>query len=71
MLSDEEIAKGIAFALNKQHLVVEGAGAVGIAALLSRKVREIGEKVVVHVSGGNVELSLLLKIAQNHSSEEQ
>jgi len=68
LLSEEEIAEGMAFALDKHHLVVEGAGAVGVAALLTRKVKELGGKVVVVVSGGNVGLPLLLKIAQNHSS---
>ena len=67
LLSEEEIAESIAFALDKHHLIVEGAGAISIAALLTQKVREIGEKVVVVVSGGNVDLPLLLKIAQNRS----
>ena len=70
LLSDEEIAKGMAFALNKHNLVVEGAGAIGIAAILAGKVRNIGEQVVVHISGGNVDLPLLLKIIQNYSDEE-
>lgn len=69
LLSEEEIAEGMAFALDKQHLIVEGAGAVGIAALLAQKVREVGGNVVVVVSGGNVDLPLLLKIAQNYSNE--
>ena len=64
LLSEEEIAEGMAFALNKDGLIVEGAGAVGIAALLARKVGEIKGKVVAHVSGGNVDIPLLLKIAQ-------
>jgi len=68
LLSEEEIAEGMAFALDKHHLVVEGAGAVGIAALLTRKVKDLRGKVVVVISGGNVSLPLLLKIAQNHSS---
>ena len=65
LLSEEEIAEGMAFALHKDGLIVEGGGAVGIAALLARKVREIKGKVVVHVSGGNVDIPLLLKIAQD------
>jgi len=64
LLSEEEIAEGMAFALAKDRLIVEGAGAVGIAALLTRKVRDIRGKVIVHVSGGNVDIPLLLKIAQ-------
>jgi len=65
LLSEEEIAEGMAFALHKDNLIVEGAGAVGIAALLTRKVRDIRGEVVVHISGGNVDIPLLLKIAQD------
>jgi len=65
LVSEEEIADTMAFALEKHHLVVEGGGAVGIAALLHRKVQEIGRNVAVVVSGSNVELPLLLKIAQS------
>jgi len=70
LVSEEEIADAMAFALEKHHLVVEGAGAVGIAALLHRKVGEGGRNVAVVVSGSNVEIPLLLKIAHNHSGKE-
>jgi threonine dehydratase len=66
LVSDEEIAASMAFALEKHHLVVEGAGAVGIAALLYRRVREVGRNVVAVVSGSGVGLPLLLKVAQEH-----
>jgi threonine dehydratase len=66
LVSDEEIAASMAFALEKHHLVVEGGGAVGIAALLYRRVREVGRNVVVVVSGSGVDLPLLLKVAQEH-----
>lgn len=66
LVSDEEIAASMAFALEKHHLVVEGGGAVGIAALLYRRVREVGRNVVVVVSGSGVGLPLLLKVAQEH-----
>jgi len=66
LVSDEEIAASMAFALEKHHLVVEGSGAVGIAALLYRRVREVGRNVVAVVSGSGVGLPLLLKVAQEH-----
>ncbi len=65
LVSEEEIAGAMAFAWEKHRLVVEGGGAVGIAALLHRKVERIGRNVAVVVSGSNVELSLLLKVAQS------
>jgi threonine dehydratase len=64
LVSDEEIANGVLFAFEKHHQVVEGAGAVSIAALLYRKVFNIGRRVVAVVSGGNLEFSLFQKIAQ-------
>lgn len=64
-VSEEEIAAAMAFALEKHHLVVEGGGAVGIAALLHRKVQRVGRNVVVVVSGSNVELPLLFRVAQS------
>jgi threonine dehydratase len=64
LVSEEEIAAAMTFALEKHHLVVEGGGAVGIAALLYTKVARLGKNVVVIVSGGNVDLPVLLQVAQ-------
>jgi threonine dehydratase len=64
LVSEEEIAGAMAFALEKHRLVVEGGGAVGIAALLYGKVQDLGQHVAVVVSGGNVDLPLLLEIAK-------
>ena len=69
LVSEEEIADAMAFALEQHHLVVEGGGAVGIAALLSGKLGHLGQPVAVVVSGGNVDLPLLLKIASDHFEE--
>lgn len=68
LVSEEAIAESMVFALEKHHLVVEGAGAVAIAALLHQKVRDVGRNVAVVVSGSNVEIPLLLKIAQGHGT---
>jgi threonine dehydratase len=62
LVSEEEIASGIAFALEQHHLVVEGGGAVGIAALLQGRVTKLRQKVAVVVSGGNIDSSLLATI---------
>jgi threonine dehydratase len=65
LVSEAAIAEAMLFALEEHHLVVEGAGAVGIAALLHRKVREPGRNVAVVVSGGNVEIPMLLELARS------
>ncbi len=69
LVSEEEIARGVVFALEKHRLVVEGGGAVGIAALLSRKVSKLSGKVVVVVSGSNIDIPLLLQIVREYGEE--
>ena len=67
LVSEEEIAAAMAYALEEHHLVVEGGGAgVGIAALLSEKVRDLGKNVAVVLSGSNVDIPILLEAARNH-----
>lgn len=66
LVSEEEIAAAMAFAFHEHQLVVEGAGAVGIAALLQEKVRPLGHHVALVLSGGNVDTVSLLEIAQTH-----
>jgi len=64
-VDDEEIASAILFLLEKQKLVVEGAGAVGVAALLHNKLPHLkGKKVAVVVSGGNMDVTLLSVIIE-------
>ncbi|MCD6432841.1 MAG: threonine ammonia-lyase [Sulfurimonas sp.] len=64
-VDDEEIANGILFLLEKQKLVVEGAGAVGVAALLHGKLEHLkGKKVAVVLSGGNMDVTLLSVIIE-------
>lgn len=70
LVSEEEIAGAMAFALGEHHLVVEGAGAVGMAALFCGRVKHVGHNVAIVVSGSNVDLPLLLDIAQNHIGRE-
>ena len=64
LVSEQEIAMGMTYALEKEHLVVEGGGAVGIAAILTGKLADLGERAVLVISGGNVSLPTLLACAQ-------
>ncbi len=66
LVSEEEIAGAMAFALKQHHIVVEGGGAVGIAALCHHKIKRPGRNVVVLVSGSNVDMSMLMKIAEDY-----
>jgi len=57
LLGEDEIAAGIRHAYAREREIVEGAGAVGIAALLAGKVRANGP-VVVLLSGRNIDMGL-------------
>lgn len=56
-IEEGEIGQAMFYALSEHSLVIEGAAAVGIAALQSGKVNVAGERAGVVVSGSSVELS--------------
>ena len=60
-VDDEEVTKSIVLLLERTKLVVEGAGAVSVAALLHGKVGGDG-MVVPLLSGGNIDASLLISV---------
>lgn len=65
MVDDEEIANAVLFLLEKQKLVVEGAGAAGVAAILHHKITpRADEKVGIVLSGGNVDVTMLSLIIE-------
>ena len=61
LLSEEEITAGIVHAYAREQEIVEGAGAVGIAALLAGMTTPNGPTVVV-VSGRNIDMDLHRRI---------
>ncbi len=65
LVDDEEIANAILYLLEKQKLVVEGAGAVGVAALIHDKLKLAGgSKIVSVLSGGNIDVTMLSVIIE-------
>jgi threonine dehydratase len=69
LVSEDEIAEAMALLLERCKLVVEGAGAVSVAALLGGRAGMPGHGVTVAVlSGGNVDAGLLAAIARRHES---
>jgi len=70
VVPEDDVADAMVVLMEKAKLVVEGAGAVGVAALLGGQVAaaERGTTVVV-LSGGNVDAGLLAAIARRHESE--
>lgn len=54
LVTEEEISEAIRHIFHKDHFVVEGAAAVGTAALLSNKINNSGEKIAVVLTGKNI-----------------
>jgi threonine dehydratase len=65
LVGEDEIAAAILFLLEKQKVLVEGAGAVGVAALMHGKIDlPKGSKVGVVLSGGNIDVTMLSLIIE-------
>lgn len=62
IVTEEEIGAAVLALLESAQLVVEGAGAVGVAALLAEKIDLEGKKVAAILSGGNIDAGLLFQI---------
>ncbi len=63
-VSDEEISEALVLCVERTKLLVEGAGAVGLAALLARRVESSGSTAVV-LSGGNIDATTLISVLRH------
>ena len=64
-VDDEEIASAILFLLESQKLLVEGAGAAGVAAIMHNKINLTDStKVGTVLSGGNIDVTTLNMIIE-------
>ena len=50
--------------MERTRIVAEGAGATPLAALLSKKLKTRSKRVVLHISGGNIDFHLLDRIIE-------
>jgi threonine dehydratase len=70
LAGEDETAEAMVVLMERAKLVVEGAGAVGVAALLGGQVQPAASGTTVAVlSGGNVDPGLLASIARRHETE--
>jgi threonine dehydratase len=69
VVGEDDVAEAMVLLMEHTKLVVEGAGAVGVAALLSGVVSPAaaGSTAVV-LSGGNVDVGLLASLARRHET---
>ena len=59
LVNDESIISAVLFLMERCKMLVEGAGAAGVAALLSGAVTLSGKKVLVPLTGGNIDINLV------------
>lgn len=62
LVTEKEIRQAIKFMLEDAHLLIEGAAAAGLAALISEKVRIKNNKVCVLITGRNMASSTVASI---------
>jgi threonine dehydratase len=63
-VSEEELANAILLLLEIEKTVVEGAGAAPLAALLNRRLGLAGRTVVLVLSGGNIDVTMISRIIE-------
>jgi len=66
LLTEAEIKEGIALALKYTHNLAEGAGAATIMAAIKIREKLKGKKVVLQMSGSNIDLNILKEVTNNY-----
>ena len=69
VVTEDEIAQAMVLLLERSKLVVEGAGAASVAALMSGKVDVAGRRAVAVLSGGNVDITMLARVVEHGLSQ--
>jgi threonine dehydratase len=70
VVAEDDVGEAMVFLLERSKLVVEGAGAVGVTALLGGMISPNGAgTTVVILSGGNVDAGLLAQIVRRHETQ--
>jgi threonine dehydratase len=64
LVDEEEIAEAILLLLEGEKTVAEGAGAVGVAALVHDRIPGSARSLAVVVSGGNIDVNLMSRVIE-------
>lgn len=67
-VSEDAISRALFFAIQYKHLIVEGAGVVGLAAMMEGQIQAEGPMVIV-LSGGNIDVKLLDSVINQGMSQ--
>ena len=69
LVSEDEIAQAMRYIFETQRLFVEGGAAVGVAALLAKKIEVKGKNVALVYSGNDVSLETVRKVLEGYNGE--
>jgi len=64
-VNDEEIIGAVLLLMERNKMLVEGAGAAGVAAMLSGVVKLDGKRVLVPLTGGNIDINLVSRFIEH------
>jgi len=64
LVEEEDIALAIVSLLEKTKMLVEGAGAVTLAAVLNRRIPHLAGKTVCLLSGGNIDVKTIAQVVE-------
>jgi len=67
VITEKEIARAMAYAFTEHSLVIEGASAVGLAAIQTGKIDVKGKKAAAVISGSSVDPALFLRTVQQYT----
>jgi len=70
LISEEEIKDGMFYVFDKHRLIVEGAAAVGVGALMNQKINVKGKKVITLLSGSSINSNEYIRIIQSRLTNE-
>ncbi len=65
VISEEEIKDGMFYVFDKHRLIVEGAAAVGVGALINHRINVKDKKVVIFLSGSSINSDEYIRIIQS------
>ncbi len=65
LVNDEAIINAVLLLMERCKMLVEGAGAAGLAALLSGAIQLKGKKVLVPLTGGNIDINLVSRFIEH------
>lgn len=63
-VEEEDIYRAMIMSIERNKMIVEGAGATGLAAVLTDKIPYRDKKIAVLLSGGNVDVNFLSRIIE-------